>query len=77
MAKIIRGEKSGVVVTMGRKDTAAWEDSGDAGDRFRRDLRTRARAFAAKHETGGSIEIYAASSAGGWTADVERVEVAS
>lgn len=63
----MKSATKGVVVRLGRADTRRWEDAGRDGHDFRPLVREKARAFAARHDLRGSIEIYAA---GGWTADV-------
>lgn len=73
---ITKGIRRNVLVQLTRRETRLWEDGGEKGSCFRRATREAARAYAEKHGISGSIEIYAAQSEGGWTADVERIEAA-
>lgn len=70
--KIVKGKRGNVIATLGREDTKKWEDGTERGDKFRRGVREETRAFAAKHKLAGNIEIFAASTAGGWVADFIR-----
>jgi hypothetical protein len=59
--------KHGTTITLGRRDTRAWEDGGPEGHDFRAHLRALAHEIADARRA--VVEIYAASSAGGWLAD--------
>jgi hypothetical protein len=72
--KIAKGKAKGVVVTLGKSDTKKWEDPTERGALFRRRTMAEARIFARTRGVRGNIEVYAAKSAGGWTADVEAID---
>lgn len=63
----MRISKNKRIITLGRDNTRTWENGGERGDRFRREVREAARELA--NQTGKRVEIYASASAGGWMAD--------
>jgi len=73
--KITKGKVKGVVVQLGAADIKKWEDAGGSGVVFRHKVMAEARSFAMrKGIRSGYIDVYAPRSAGGWTAESERID---
>lgn len=64
MAKISKTEGT---ITLTAAETKKWENSGPVGEAFRANIRDIARGLARGQRK--KVEILAALSAGGWTAD--------